>query len=301
MNSGAITRSRAACGSMVTAAALAAGLVAVPVEVRATALPRIESHQVQLHALTASAALGSAGPKTEQLTPSDVVPTAVGTANDEFAAGLATALETIGRAAVDVAGLVLAPVWYVAFPITFQMASAYLDTIDSSYYNFPDLTGLVGLLRLGRVIGIWLDFPLRASSYLFPTPPAMAQPSAAAAAPEGTRAVNPVVRPETRAADAAGDQDQMQESDRIPPERPRTHHPRRDASPTSHRAARAASEATSASAGTTQDGVNGDARASATSAGRSLSSQTRSDPSIVRTDRGSGIAGSQSGAGTGVP
>lgn len=268
MKAGGIGRQGQVCGSVLTAAALAAGLVASPVQVRTSAVPRIESDRVQLQTFAASAVLGDASPDTTQVSPRDVVPAAsAGAPGDPLAAGLATALEAIGRAAIDMAGLVLAPLWYLAFPITYQMASSYLDSIDSSYYSFPDLTGLVGLMRLGRVLGIWLEFPLRASSYLLPTSNAAAQPSPAATMPEAGRGVNPAVRPEVRAAEAVGAQDQTQDTDRIPPERPRTHHPRRDGDPASHRSARTASEPAAASAATSQDGVSGDARASLPASG----------------------------------
>lgn len=309
MNRHALQRSCAACGAVV--AVVAAGLWTVPAVETVTALPRIEFHQIQLQSATASATLGSTSPGTDRLDLHDIDPArhdstpaaAVAESDDPFGAGLATALDIVGRAVVDVAGLLIAPLWYLAFPITYQMASNYLNTIDSSYYNYPDLTGLVGLLRLVRVIGIWMEFPLRASSYLFPTPIAD-HPSLAAATPGGSRTVGPVVPPEVHAAEWAGDQDQVQEPDRVPTVSPRTHHPRRGQGPATHRAAEAASA--SASAVTIRDGVSseGRTRASSTRASstrRSLSAQASPAPSIARTEGGSGIAGSQSGAATGSP
>lgn len=316
MNRHALQRSCVACGAVVTV--VATGLLTIPAAETVTALPRIEFHQIQLQSATASATLGSTSPDTDRPDHRDIDPArhdpapaaAVAASDDPFAAGLATALDIVGRAVVDVAGLLIAPLWYLAFPITYQMASNYLNTIDSSYYNYPDLTGLVGLLRLARVIGIWMEFPLRASSYLFPAPTAD-QPSSAAATPKGSRTVGPVVPPEVHAAEVAGDQDQAQEPDRIPTVPPRTHHPRRGESPATHRAAEAASASASASAVTIRDGVSSDGRAlasntrasntRASSTRRSLSAQASSAPSIARTEGGSGIAGSQSGAGTGSP
>lgn len=234
MNHRALQRSCVACGAVATAVAVATGLLTIPAAETVTALPRIEFHQIQLQSATASATLGSTSPDTDRPDHRDIDPArhdpapaaAVAASDDPFAAGLATALDIVGRAVVDVAGLLIAPLWYLAFPITYQMASNYLNTIDSSYYNYPDLTGLVGLLRLVRVIGIWMEFPLRASSYLFPAPTAD-QPSSAAATPKGSRTVGPVVPPEVHAAEVAGDQDQAQEPNRLPTVPPRTHHPRR--------------------------------------------------------------------------
>lgn len=285
----ALQRSCVVCGTVLTAAAVATGMLAISGSDTVTALPRIEFHQIQLQSVTASAALGTASPDNDQPDRHDLAPAmapaaATGASDDPFV-GVANALEIVGRAAVDVAGLVLAPLWYLAAPLTFFVATAYVNSITRPPAG-PDMSGITGILHSLQYIIVWLEFPLRASSYLFPTPTTTTPASPAAAVPESGRSAVSAAVTVMAAAEAAVDRDDTPASGRSVRSRPQSHHPRRDRSATPNAAASSASQP---------------AATDRHHARRSPTVQAPSGQSIARTERGSGIAGSQSGAGTGVP
>lgn len=248
MKSSAIRRGRGACGSLATAAAVAVGLLIVPMEVPSTALPQIEFHQVQLQAVAASAAVGTVTPDPAWADSSPAAPKAVADATTDLWAGVAPALETIGRAAVDVAGPLLAPLWYLAAPVTFFVAAAYVNSITPPPTGL-DFSGITGILHSLHYMVVWMDFPLNASDYLFPTPTATAPPSPASATSDGRRPLAQTAHPDAHTAEPAVDQDQVAQVALSPAPRTQVHRPGRDRVAGPPRAAAAASDPETQSVG----------------------------------------------------
>lgn len=94
---------------------------------------------------------------------------------------------TIGKVALTVVGLAIAPVWYLAFPITLPVAIVATFSalgVNPNPLPVPDM-GITAMLQaIALVFGFsnWLSFPLALPSLVFPNPPsdtAVAEPAAA--------------------------------------------------------------------------------------------------------------------------
>lgn len=223
MNSDAVWRRGRVCASALTAGALAMGLLAGPMAAPAIALPQPAIRQVDVETVVASAVLGSATPESVPAGVTGEVPSAAATSLDDPFGGITTALETIGRAAVDVVGLVLAPLWYLAAPVTFFVAAAYVNS-SAPPPTGPDMSGITGMLHSLQYIVVWVGFPLRASSYLFPKPATAPPPSAAA---EARRSATPEMSPDARDAAIAVGEGAAEDTRITRQERSRVTRPRR--------------------------------------------------------------------------
>jgi len=75
-------------------------------------------------------------------------------------------LATIGSVAATIVGILLAPLWYLSFPITFPLTVASVNAAIPSYPGYD--YGIGSIQRaFGAVFG-WLGFPFLISSTLFP-------------------------------------------------------------------------------------------------------------------------------------
>jgi len=123
-------------------------------------------------------------------------------ANREAASTGSEIVRSVGTALATVAGLVLAPLWYLAFPITIPLTIAAVNATVPSYPGFD--YGIGAIQRaLGAVFG-WIGFPFALPSLLFP--PESAPAAAAVRRVDSGRpadAVSPAGP--TRVAKAAGE------------------------------------------------------------------------------------------------
>lgn len=121
-------------------------------------------------------------------------------------------LATIGSVAATIVGILLAPLWYLSFPITFPLTVARVNAAIPSYPGYD--YGIGSIQRVfGAVFG-WLGFPFLISSTLFPqaatepavTPPAssISQRASAMAAPETAIAAQATTAVPNTAVSAAG-------------------------------------------------------------------------------------------------
>lgn len=97
--------------------------------------------------------------------PSAVTATTPWPASSTAATSGGDILATLGFAAATVAGIALAPLWYLAFPITIPLTIAF---VTASIPSSPGDYGIGAFQRaLGAVLG-WVGFPLALGSLLFP-------------------------------------------------------------------------------------------------------------------------------------
>ena len=168
------------------------GLVAVPQQGMGAASTRVEVMAVQLDAvLTAEvSALVLSAPETDSAATTSVpdastIQDAVGAA----VSGIGETLTNIGRTILDAIGLVIAPIWWLAMPVTYGL---YLDTLRR---QSP------GALYIGTVFdfGGWLFAPFNLGTVLF----GRAGSSPAASTPNPARSAEAVTSDHTQAVDPA--------------------------------------------------------------------------------------------------
>ena len=204
-------------GAAVTAAAIAAGLVTVLPERPATFDIRSESAAVQLAAAVAAhldASDAASNPLTDPpelvvvdpLVPVtggvDPVPTLLSAAATPTTAG-GGVLTSVGRAVLTVTGIVLSPLWYLAFPVTLPITIAAVNA------GIPLNSGDFGVSTFMRFFGYvlgWISFPFSLASLVFPTlttstaTPAASTRAAAAASTTAAPSTVSVLRPAAQRA-----------------------------------------------------------------------------------------------------
>ncbi|MDQ1307522.1 MAG: hypothetical protein QG671_3355 [Actinomycetota bacterium] len=162
-------------GAAGTAAVMALTLVSVPPGHAGSLAARPEVAAVQLQAAVATevAALMNSSLQAAAVG-IDSATTPVASAGDAVIAPLASTadatavddvLTSIGRVALTVAGTVLSPIWYLAFPITMGLGSlwGYMNPI-----NRADVVGAIFFLTSAINIFSWLSFPFRLGEVVFP-------------------------------------------------------------------------------------------------------------------------------------
>lgn len=171
----------AAAASVITTV----GLVAVPQQGMGAASTRAEVMAVQLDAvLTAEvSSLVLSVPETDS-TASTPIPDAstIQEAVDAAVSGIASTLTVIGRTILDTIGFVIAPLWWLAAPVTYGI---YLETRRQQYegsYYIPTVIDAVG----------WLFAPLNLGTVFFGRAGSSSAASSAAAEESRTPAA-PIV------------------------------------------------------------------------------------------------------------
>jgi hypothetical protein len=168
------------------------GLVAVPQQGMGAASTRVEVAAVQLDAVLAAeaTALVLSAPEndsaaTTPIPDASMIQEAVGAA----VSGIGETLTNIGRTILDAIGLVIAPIWWLAMPVTYGL---YLDTRRR---QSP------GALYIGTVFdaGGWLMAPFKLGTVLF----GRAGSSPAASTPNPARSENAVTPADAQIVEAA--------------------------------------------------------------------------------------------------
>lgn len=169
----------AAAASVITTV----GLVAVPQQGMGAASTRVEVMAVQLEAVLAAevSALALAVPETDSAA-SVPVPDArmIPDSVNAVVSGIGETLTNIGRTILDAVGLVIAPIWWLAMPVTYGI---YLDTrrrqSPGSYYIATVFDA-----------GGWLMAPLKLGTVLF-GPPASSPAASGSNPARSANAVSP--------------------------------------------------------------------------------------------------------------
>ena len=185
-------------GATASAAILAFGLVTVPAERYDSVIARTESAAVQLQAVVATqvAALMNSAPNAGTVAAdpsasrgiSALIPSAAATA---AASTGSDTLASIGRALLNLVGALVAPVWWLAFPITyrFYVSEQQRRAAPALYFETFPFTGWS-----------WFAAPLILGNLVFPeiTP----APAAATRAAASAAAAPVVVAPNSSTAQA---------------------------------------------------------------------------------------------------
>lgn len=196
------------------------GLVAVPEQAGATSF-RADVAVVQLDAVLAAevSALALSAPETDSATTS-----AISAAAQAAASGIGETLTNIGRMVLDAIGFVIAPIWWLAMPVTYGI---YLDTrrrqSPGSYY-------------IGTVfdVGGWLFAPFNLGTVFFGragSSPAESSPSSARSAEAVTPADTHIVEAVTAESPEALRPTSTAESPARPRARAKVSVPRAKATP----------------------------------------------------------------------
>lgn len=179
----------ATVGAAATAAVMALGLVSVTPAPGGPLAARTEVFAVHLPAAIATevSALVNSAPHTAAVG----IDTAVTTAqlSGDAVTALATSaaattvddiVSSVGRVVLNVAGTVLSPIWYLAFPITQGLPS--LQSLYGYIPPFPDFSGIFAAVNTISNFFKWLSFPFRLGDVVFPT----ITPASASARPAAT-------------------------------------------------------------------------------------------------------------------
>lgn len=139
-------------GAAAVTAALAMSLVGVPPQLHAGPLS-VENLPVQLQAVAVSVVSNSSVvADVSAAAPVDAAITAATTNSGALAAATGDFATALGHTIATVAGLALAPIWYLAFPITTTM----WDVVIAPLF-FPDYPKTFGIPGFAVFLTSWLD------------------------------------------------------------------------------------------------------------------------------------------------
>lgn len=169
-------------GAAAVAAALAVGLVTVPPERYESVIARTEIAAVQLHAAvtTQLAAVANAAP--EHVVEQTVFAAGVLPVNAASASAAAeNVLTTLGRTVLKALGVLVAPLWWLGFPITYPLYLQVQRLMHPQVANIGSIFDLMG----------WFIAPGTIANSVFGPPPAASAAADAEPAEADTAGVAP--------------------------------------------------------------------------------------------------------------